>query len=53
MKNVMLAEPTTIALFGMGFLLLLLLGLLLGAILILIVHFIRKSKKPAPPSARN
>ena len=51
MKNVMLAEPTTIALFGMGFLLLLLLGLLLGAILILIVHFIRKSKKPAPPSA--
>jgi Na+-transporting methylmalonyl-CoA/oxaloacetate decarboxylase gamma subunit len=51
MKNVMLAEPATIALFGMGFLLLLLLMLLLGATIFLIVHFSRKSRKPSPPSA--
>jgi serine/threonine protein kinase/tetratricopeptide (TPR) repeat protein len=51
MKNVMLAESATIALFGMGFLLLLLLMLLLGATIFLIVHFSRKSRKPSPPSA--
>jgi serine/threonine protein kinase/Tfp pilus assembly protein PilF len=51
MKNVMLAEPTTIALFGMGFLLLVLLMLLLGAIIFLIVHFSRKPRKLAAPSA--
>ena len=51
MKNVMLAEPTTIALFGLGVLLLLLLMMLLGAIIFLIVRFSRKSRKPVPPSA--
>src|SRR5208282_1896348 len=50
MKNVMLAEPTTIALFGMGLFMLLLLALL-GATIFLIVHFSRKSRKPASPSA--
>jgi serine/threonine protein kinase/type II secretory pathway pseudopilin PulG len=50
MKTVMLAEPSTIALFSMGLFLLFLLTLL-GAIIFLIVHFSRKSGKPAPPSA--
>ncbi|MGO9479802.1 MAG: protein kinase domain-containing protein [Limisphaerales bacterium] len=44
MKNVILAEPATIALFGLGFLLL----LLLGATFFLVFHFTRKSRKPAP-----
>ncbi|MGO9705129.1 MAG: hypothetical protein ACLPYZ_07905, partial [Limisphaerales bacterium] len=47
MKNVILAEPATIALFGLGFLLL----LLLAVTLFLVFHFTRKSRKPAPPSA--
>ena len=50
MKNVILAEPNTIALFGMGTLLLLLLLTLIGAIIFLIVLFTRKSRKPIPPS---
>jgi predicted Ser/Thr protein kinase len=50
MKNVMLAEPSTIALFGMGMFMLLILALL-GATIFLIVHFSRKSRKPASPSA--
>jgi serine/threonine protein kinase len=49
MKHVMLAEPTTMALFGMGMFMLLLLTLL-GAIIFLIVHFSRKSGKLASPS---
>ncbi|MFZ0829351.1 MAG: protein kinase [Verrucomicrobiia bacterium] len=51
MKNVILAEPTTLVLFGTGILLLFLLMLLLGGILFLIVHFSRKRGKPAPPAA--
>jgi len=50
MKHVILAEPATLALFGMGFVVLLILMALLGAILFLIVYFSRKSKKLASPS---
>jgi tRNA A-37 threonylcarbamoyl transferase component Bud32/TM2 domain-containing membrane protein YozV len=50
MKNVMLAEPSTIALFGMGLFLLFIL-VLLGGIIFLIAYFSRKPGKTAPPTA--
>ncbi len=51
MKNVMLAEPATLVLFGGVIFFLLFLLALIGAAVFLIVHFSRKSRKPAPPSA--
>jgi len=51
MKNVMLPESSTLVLFGMGFVVLLFLMALVGAVVFLIVHFSRKSKKPASTSA--
>jgi serine/threonine protein kinase/Tfp pilus assembly protein PilF len=51
MKNVMLAEPGTIVLFGGFVFFLAFLLALIGAAVFLIVHFTRKSKKTAPPSA--
>jgi serine/threonine protein kinase len=49
MKNVILAEPSTIALFGMGFVVLLFLMALVGAVVFLIVRFLREKKNPASP----
>jgi serine/threonine protein kinase len=51
MKSVMLAEPTTIILFGGFISFLVFLLALIGAAVFLIVHFSRKSRKPVPPSA--
>ena len=51
MKNVMLAEPATLVLFGGMIIFLLLILALLGAIIVLVVLFSRKSKKTASPSA--
>ncbi len=51
MKNVMLAEPAVIGLLGLGLFVLVCLLAILGAVVFLIVHFSRKSRKPAPPSA--
>src|ERR1035437_639282 len=50
MKNVMLAEPSTIALFGMGLFLLFILALL-GAIIFLIAYLSRRPGKTTPPMA--
>ena len=50
MKNVMLAEPSTIALFGMGLFLLFILALLV-AIIFLIAYLSRKPGKTTPPTA--
>ena len=49
MKSVMLAEPTTIVLFGGFILFLVFLLALIGAAVFLIVHLSRRKKNPAPP----
>jgi serine/threonine protein kinase len=49
MKSVMLAEPTTIVLFGGFILFLVFLLALIGAAVFLIVHFSRRKKIPVPP----
>jgi serine/threonine protein kinase len=52
MKNVMLAEPSTIVLFGgFVFFLVFLLALIGAAVFLIIMYFSRKLKKPATPSA--
>jgi serine/threonine protein kinase len=51
MKNVMLAEPSTLVLLSMGLMVLLILAILIGAVIVLTVRFLFKKKSPVPPVA--
>src|ERR1022692_2902574 len=51
MKNVMLAEPSTLVLLSTGLMVLLILAILIGAVIVLTVRYLFKKKSPVPPVA--